>query len=300
MNRRDFFATAAAAGAGLAAASTARNVLAFSIPDPAQPGVLRLASQEDLVPGKDLKEKLANLEKFGFDGVEFGGGGTPGRVKEIQDALKGSKIRPSAICAGFRGIIISEKEETRREAVASMKEILTAGGEFGSTGLIIVPAFHGQTKLGHQESRKILVDLLKELGEHAVTAKCPILLEPLNRGECYFLRQVADAAAICRDVGSPGVCLMGDFWHMTIEETSDMGAFISAGKHLKHVHIASRKHRQIPGTDEGDTYVDGFRGLKAIGYQDFVSFECGFKDGEEPTVALPKAARFLRQEWGKA
>ena len=56
-----------------------------------------------------------------------------------------------------------------------------------------------------------------------------VLLEPLNRGEAFFLRQVADAASICRDINSPGVQMMGDFYHMYIEETSDLGAFLSAG-----------------------------------------------------------------------
>jgi sugar phosphate isomerase/epimerase len=91
---------------------------------------------------------------------------------------------------------------------------------------------------------------------------------------------------------------MGDFWHMTWEETSDMAAFIAAGKYLHHVHMASRKTRKIPGEDEGDNYVDGFKGLKLIGYQDFVSFECGCKG--DPTKALPVAARLLREQWQSA
>ena len=31
------------------------------------------------------------------------------------------------------------------------------------------------------------------------------------------------------DQANPGVALMGDFWHTTREETSDMAAFIAAG-----------------------------------------------------------------------
>ncbi len=53
----------------------------------------------------------------------------------------------------------------------SMKEILTAVGELGSTGMIMVPPFNGRTQLGHKESR----ELLPELGEHAVQAKIQIL-----------------------------------------------------------------------------------------------------------------------------
>jgi len=219
-------------------------------------------------------------------------------VEELQKALQGRKIKLSAVCAGFDGVLISEQEEVRQKALSSMKEILTAAGALGSVGMIMVPAFHNQTKLGHQEARELLVKLLAELGEHAHKAGTRVLLEPLNRRECHFLRQVADGAAICRDVNHPGVALMGDFWHMTWEETSDLAAFIAAGKYLQHVHIASRKTRKVPGEDEGDNYIDGFKGLKIIGYQGFVSFECGCKG--DRAKALAAAAKLLREQWEQA
>ena len=295
MARRTFMKTASAAGAVAAAAGTAG---ALTVPDPPRKAALKLSCQEGVSAGKTLAEKLDFLEKSGYIGFEVGGGDLPARVTELRNALKNRTVKMSAICAGFKGVLISEQEQIRRQTVDSMKEILTAAGAVGSTGLIIVPAFNNQTKLANHEARPILVDLLKELGEHAVAVKSRILLEPLNRKEAFFLRQVADAAAICRDVGSPGVCCMGDFWHMTWEETSDMGAFLSAGNYLHHVHMASRKNRKMPGEDPGDTYVDGFRGLKMIGYQDYVSLECGSVG--DRTVTIPAAARLLREQWEKA
>lgn len=259
--------------------------------------VLRLSSQEGIIPGRDLAEKLAKMERWGFDGIEVGGGGFPGRVEELKKALANTKIKISAICAGTPGgPLVNEDPEVRKRAVAAIKELLTCAGELGSTGVIIVPAFNGQTKLGHVEARKVLMELLPEIGEHGAKVGGRILLEPLNRGEAWFLRLLADAAAMCREVNSPGVAMMGDFYHMHIEEPSDMGAFISAGKWLHHVHLASRR-RVLPGQDERD-FTDGFRGLKMIGYQDFCSFECGV-DGDRE-VEIPKSVKFLREQWAKA
>jgi len=127
-----------------------------------------------------------------------------------------------------------------------------------------------------------------------------VILEPLNRGEAFYLRLVADAASICRDINNPGVRCLGDFWHMTREETSDLGAFISAGEYLQHVHIASRKRRLIPGEDgEADNYVDGFKGLKAIGYNKYVSFECGSK-ADDRNASATAAVELLRKQWEEA
>jgi sugar phosphate isomerase/epimerase len=90
--------------------------------------------------------------------------------------------------------------------------------------------------------------------------------------------------------------MMGDFFHMCREETSDCGAFLSAGPYLHHVHLASRR-RNLPGQDDR-SFVDGFRGLKMIGFQDFCSLECGVKGKAD--AEIPKAFRFLEQQWKEA
>jgi len=288
LNRRELLAMGALGGAALSS-----GIGAVEKPSTA---VLKISSQEGIIPGKDLPEKLGKMEKWGFDGIEIGGRGLSGRVAEIQAALANSRIKLSAICAGFDGALISDQESERQKAITSMKEILTAAGALGSTGLIFVPAFNGQTKLDHVEGRKILVDLLPDLAEHAVKAGTRLLMEPLNRGEAWFLRLLADAASICRDANHPGACMMGDFYHMYIEETSDMGAFISAGPYLHHVHLASIK-RKLPGQDERD-FTNGFKGLKMIGYRDYCSLECGVIGDRE--VEIPKSVKFLRSQWEKA
>ena len=92
---------------------------------------------------------------------------------------------------------------------------------------------------------------------------------------------------------------MGDFWHM-MEETSDYAAFMAAGaKYLQHVHIASRGRRIMPGEDgDKDNYVDGFRALQQLGYDKYVSFECGTAGKREETV--PAAVELLRAQWQEA
>ena len=295
IKRRTFIKTSVTAGALNLVSSTSN---AFIVPDPPRKALLKLSCQEWTPPDGTLTEKLDFMEKHGFVGLEPSGKELPERVGELQNALRGRTVKISAICAGFEGVLISDQESVRKQAMNSMKEILSAAGELGSTGLIIVPAFNRHPQLEHKEARKVLVELLGELGKHAQSVNSRILLEPLNRKETYFLRLVADAAAICRDVNSSGICCMGDFWHMTWEETSDMGAILSGGSYLHHMHIASRKRRKMPGEDEGDNYVDGFRALKMIGYQDYISLECGSIGDKKDSI--PAAAKPIREQWGKA
>lgn len=289
MTRREFLMIGGLVGAAMTMGSTTEGKKQTD-------AVLRISSQEGIIPGASLEEKIAKMERWGIEGLEVGGRGLKDRVKELKSALANTNVKISAICAGFEGALISEEESEREKCRRSMKEILIAAGELGATGLIFVPAFNHQKPLPFVEARKVLIDQLHELAEYAGSCGTRLLMEPLNRNEAWFLRLLADAAAICRDVNHPGACMMGDFYHMCIEETSDMGAFLSAGKYLHHVHLASRT-RKLPGQDDRD-FIDGFRGLKMIGYKDFCSFECGVLGDRE--VEIPKSVKFLREQWSKA
>lgn len=263
---------------------------------------LNLSLQEGVAPGESLNEKLDFMEKNGVVGLEPGGGNLAARVDEFKQALNGRNIKISAICAGFKGFILSTDPAIRKQCMDTMKEIIAAAGELGSMGVIIVPAFNNQVPvMPHtMETRDFLCEQFNEMGNFAKEHGTTVIFEPLNRKECFYLRQVADAASICRDINNPGVRCMGDFWHMTWEETSDMGAFISAGEYLQHVHVASRKRRSMPGEDgDADNYVNGFKGLKAIGYNKFVSFECGCQS-EDRAAAVVNALNLLRKQWEEA
>ena len=300
MDRKTFLKTSLAGAAVLAAAPGA---LVSCKPQEKKrcDTPLRLSFQEGLTPGDTLAEKLDFMEKLGIVGFEPGGRGLAGRVTEINEALQGRNIKVSAICAGFDGFILAEDPEVKAQFDNSMREIVRAAGEIGSTGVIMVPAFNGQKPvLPHTlETRDFLCEQLHDLGEFALSCGTTVILEPLNRKEAFYLRLVGDAAAICRDAGSAGVKCMGDFWHMQ-EETSDYAAFMAAGPYLQHVHIASRGNRVMPGEDgEVDNYVDGFRALKELAYPHYVSFECGCR-ADDRAATLTAAVELLRKQWDEA
>ena len=305
MNRRDFLKSSMAGAAGLAIASSPVAALTSCSSDKGgccgKNTELKLSFQEKTAPGESLNERFDYMEKLGIVGFEPGGRNLAGRVNELQQALNGRNIKVSAICAGFSGFILAEDPKVKAEFDSTMRDIIAAAGELGSTGVIIVPAFNGQKPcLPHtRETREYLCEQMHELGEYALKHNTTVILEPLNRKEAHYLRLVSDAAAICRDSKSAGVKCMGDFWHMQ-EETSDFAAFLSAGtEYLQHVHIASRGNRKMPGENgELDNYVEGFRALKMLGYDKYVSFECGCNG--DRNILVPAAVELLRKQWEEA
>lgn len=306
MNRKEFLKRSLYGAASVVAATSVVGNLTSCceqqpLAEPKSECELKLSLQEWVMYGDTLEEKLDNMEQLGVVGLELGGKGLASRVGEIKQALSNRNIKVSAICAGFDGFILAEDAQVKAAFDSSMRDIVAAAAEIGSTGVIMVPAFNGQRpcKPHTLETREYLCEQMHDLGEYALKCGTTVILEPLNRQEAHYLRQVADAAAICRDSQSAGVKCMGDFWHMK-EETSDYAALIAAGRdYLQHVHIASRGRRMIPGEDgELDNYIDGFRALKELCYPYYVSFECGCGGEREPLIN--SAIAMLREQWSKA
>ncbi|MDA3926484.1 MAG: sugar phosphate isomerase/epimerase [Kiritimatiellae bacterium] len=274
---------------------------------PAQPAELHMGCQIARVPGRDFVERFDFLEESGYDRAEISGGNWAWLEKNIpalESAIKGRNLKFSVTCISARGNAGMADPVERRAVIDTTKSILSSAAQLKALGTITVPA-RKKTEMPFPELReRYLKEILPEILEHAEKLGVCLIMEPLNRKETMFLRQVADAAAIARDANSPAIGVLGDFWHMTFEETSDMGAFISAGDYLKHVHIASREHRLIPGLDgEADNYVNGFKGLKLIGFRGAVSIEAGYPKktpDDEKKKMLARAAKLMRRQWNEA
>lgn len=308
MNRRDFFVHGAAAGAGLAASgmmSTSATAQSTAETDRRSEAKLRISSQLGVIPGESDEEKMAKMKGWGCEGIEWWGGVAedPAKFRKMAD---NAGLESSAVCWGScNGDLCSEDVSKRQPGIDALKRVIEAAGIVGARGVIYVPAFNRQTKLTNQEIRQLCLEFLPEVGAFAKEHNTHIILEPLCRMEAYFLRQVADGASIARDCNGDdgpagGISVMGDFYHMWSEETNDMGAFISAGAYLQHVHLAGGTQdprRTLPGQNSR-TFVDGFRGLKYIGYQQFCSFECGCVG--DPEIEVPKSIAYLKAQWDAA
>lgn len=295
MKRREFLQRslvgAAAFGCGWAGPAGAAS-------RPARRALLKLSSQEGRIPGNSLREKVLKLEAWGGVGLEIGGAPID-RIREIQEALKGTWVQVSALCWGSaNGDLVALDRDRRARGLEALKQALNVAGELAATGVIFVPCFHGQSDLQPEELDQILLDILPELADYAWKRRTRVLLEPLNKGETFYLNRLEQAARICQQINHPGLGMMGDFYHMGLEEASDREAFVTAGKWLHHVHLASRT-RVLPGQDDR-RFVEGFRGLQQIGYRDYCSLECGIKEGTDPEEEIPKAFRFLEQQWREA
>jgi sugar phosphate isomerase/epimerase len=265
---------------------------------------VKLAAQEGLVPGDSFAQKLANLAAYGFDGVELSGRELHSRLPEVKAALTESPIVASTVCGGLPNSFNSPDRQVRQENVTAARDLLRCAAEAGARGIIFVPRFNrteGVPDLSplysiNQLQRDLLVAVIKPLAQEAADLGVCLILEPLNRYEARFPKDLAEGASICDEVGSPGLRLMGDFFHMSIEEADIAASLRAAAPYLVHIHLAD-SNRLVPG--RGHTqFVEPFRALAEIGYQGFGALECGVPDPRDQS--LRETASFLRAQLAAA
>ena len=237
----------------------------------------------------------------------------------------------SYIEAGVSNFLIPESSEeefaaNREIAAKSLVPILTANGFFPRDIKIVGPeadleralkysevAIRRASEIGidilvlgssrsrsvpegfdFDEGRAQFVTLLKSIAPIAEKYGIMVVLEPLRKQETNLLNTVREGTAICKEVGSPNICVLADFYHMACVG-EDAGAILEAGDLLKHCHIAEAAGRTAPGVD-GDDFTPYLQALKDINYQGRLSFECKWDDRE---VQFPVAMGVLREQIAK-
>jgi sugar phosphate isomerase/epimerase len=263
---------------------------------------MKLSCQEQLLPGHNILEKWEFAATAGFDGIELRG---MRDWRERLDDLRAAKERGavfSSVCLIDDRFIGDLDADRRREAVEHMKRLLSGIAELGGVGAI-TPAAFGLTSRAlppfevprtQEEDRRVLLDALEELGEHADTEGTLVLLEPLNRYEDHMLNRLDQAVELCKAAGRDSVKVMGDLFHMNIEEDAPGESIRRAEGYLAHVHLAD-SNRAHPGAGHND-FASAFGALRDIGFDGYLAMECAVR-GDAETV-LPQVARRLRSLMG--
>jgi sugar phosphate isomerase/epimerase len=263
---------------------------------------MRLACQEHILPGEGILEKWEFAASADFDGIELRGTKDwSGRLNSLR-AAKERGVMFSSVCLISDRFIGDLDPGRRREAVEQMKRLLSGISELGGIGAVTPAAFGLASKRlppfevprSEEEDRRVLLDALEELGEHADAEGTLLLLEPLNRYEDHMLNRLQDAIELCDAVGRRSLKIMGDLFHMNIEEDELGHAIRSASGHLAHVHLADSNRLQ-PGAGHTD-FAGAFQALRDIGFDGYMAMECGIR-GEAKT-ALPQVSQHLRSLMG--
>lgn len=169
---------------------------------------------------------------------------------------------------------ISEDAAIRQAGVDRLKKAIDMCAIAGCTHLL--GPIH--SALGHFVGRGRTEDewnwgkeSLSKAAEHAAANNVTLVVEYLNRFECYFLNCAEDTSKFVGEINHPNVKMMYDSFHANIEEKCIKSAVQACGAHLEHVHI-SENDRSTPG-EGGINWDATFAALKEANYDGWLMIE---------------------------
>lgn len=256
---------------------------------------MKIAIQEDMLPGRSLTEKFENARRLGAEGVEVWGQNLAARVEAIAGAMTATGVPVAAVNHGRQGRLLSPDPTEREAALAELRSSITCAADLQASGVIFVPHFDdlclpdlSPWMTAYELQMELLHQHVRTLEDFAYALDVALYVEPVNRYETRFLNRLEQAAALTRRRNHPNVKIVADLFHMAMDET-DMAAAIAAhGDQIGHVHLAD-SNRRLPGQGRTD-FASAAAALKAVGYTGWAAFECG-----NPSQNGPAAARYLQE-----
>lgn len=268
---------------------------------------MNLSVQQSMLPPGTLSERFQRAVEYGLSGVELSTRGLPrplsDHIAEIERAMQASGLPVSSLCTSSQDDFVHPDPAERGKRLKGLVEALQVADELGADGVVALPIrppvrLPDLSPVADEDAliTQLAVAMLREALDQTADCRAAIFLEPLNRYESRYLRTVTKAAELCRGAGNPRAQVMGDFFHMGIEEANVSHALDSVAPLLGHIHLAD-SNRLLPGHGHTD-FVAPFRVLRRNGFTGWMALECGVPG--ELADALPAAVRFLGASWDRA
>ena len=219
---------------------------------------------------------LEKIKGWGYDGVEL-----PvfdmnvGNFEQVGAKLKQLGLGATAVtvCTPDENPI-SPDAGKRQAGLARLKKAIDCVAAAGATHLCgpihsALGEFTGQGRTA--DEWKWGKETLAQAADYAKSKNVTLVVEYLNRFECYFLNCAEDAARFCREVNHPNLKMMYDTFHANIEEKCIATAVDACKDQMVHVHI-SENDRSTPG-EGGVNWDASFAALKKANYDGWLMIE---------------------------
>ncbi len=226
--------------------------------------------------GEPIERGIERVARYGYDGVEFIG--EPAEIDTVAAKRKLQEVglEASSICSIFTTAdrdLAHPDPEARKRAVDYVKDVATMASQLGAPVIIAAPTVVGKTAALAEAGQEWewAVAGLREAARFAEDLGITLVLEAWNRYETYWINRLDQALELRAAVDASNVGIMGDLFHMNLEEDSIPGAIKRAGQHLRHVHVAD-SNRAAPGKGHLDIR-SALESLRDIDYKGYVAVE---------------------------
>jgi sugar phosphate isomerase/epimerase len=229
-----------------------------------------------------LPEVVRRAATIGFDGIELVGEPKIFEPCTVKQIVGDAGLKVQSICGMHPGPdpdvlrLISHPDPGEREkGVDYIKSCVDLAVGVGARSVLIVPSLVGQPEhfVSREADLAASVEPLRRAAEYAGSCNILLTIEPINRYEVGLVFSVDDALQLARRVDHPACRLMGDTFHMQIEEGDGIPNAIRRAGHvwMQHLHAADNT-REAPGMGTMP-WKEILRALHDIDYEGGISME---------------------------
>ena len=225
----------------------------------------------------NLEKSIRTASEIGFDGVElFTENASVESQTPLVDLLDRYNIKLGAVGTGagkvIHGLTLTDKDATTRsDAKRFIKEMISFGAQHGAPSILGSMQGSYSNEVDKKTAINYLGEALEDLGSYASSLGTFFIYEPLNRYETNLFNLFDEACDFCRNLNTDGLKVLGDLFHMNIEESDIAGTIRANADMLGHVHFADSNRKPV---GYGHTDMPPItKSLKEINYTGYISAE---------------------------
>jgi len=259
---------------------------------------MRLSCPEQMLGTRTLAEKIAMIERAGFDGIDarFDTVNAP----DFAGAMDRTSLPLVSVYSQVRApSLLDAAGRERAEAIAEVVRRARAAADHRALNLILVPVFGSPRLMAESTDDEIaavetalLLVSLKEIAAELGATPIRVVLEPLNRDETHFLTDPSLAADLCRRLAEPRVATMVDTYHCHKEGQDPAAQVATVGEQLALMHF-SDSDRLLPG-EGGVDFGAVLAALTGAGYEGWAGWECRKIESADDVAALARSVAHIR------
>lgn len=285
LSRREFARTVA----GVAAGTVLTGVDGASAPIPPESSPFPLSVMLwTIYRDRPFEQRLEKVAEAGYHAVELVGEFKDWSEQEFGNVNR-KKRELGITFDATSGLHASLCDPSKRdEFLSEVRSILPTMEKLECNKLIVLTG-NKVPGLSPQDHHASCVEGLKRAAELASSKNVQVLLENIDPEENpkYFLTSVAEGFEIVREINSPHVRFLYDFFHEQISEGNLIEKLEKNIDIVGLVHVADVPGRHEPGTGEIH-YPNIYRKLAQLKYDRYVAME--FLPMGDPVASL-RAAR---------
>jgi sugar phosphate isomerase/epimerase len=229
----------------------------------------------------NLDTIIQRTADLGFDGIELT---VMFHVPPATDATTRRKVRSwleeaALPCSALHYIfgkdirLASTDRKDNRRAIEHLRSVIDLATDLGAPTIIVGGGSCRSIRNSQKqlEIEKAMVDAFSTAGDYALGKHVVLAMEALNRYETNYINTLKEASDFAARVGLPSIRIMGDTFHMNIEEQSIEDAIRTHARELAHLHLAD-SNRLAPGQGHVD-FAPVVNAVEESGFSGYCSFE---------------------------